>query len=316
MDTLFYQSSQNLATPCIVARIRESNQIYFLEFLLVFDTSKNMLSLPIVLPERYANRISNNFKLDNVNIYVVKSCYDNEILSIDLQLLKKNNGIWVIKNDFEKKGGFGDLMNGIAQFMSVPIDDFSLLLINKTYSCLFEHFKKFYTTFINPISLYHGTSLENIKNIKEHGLQVSKDGMLGSAIYFGTFWKACRFSSKTQDYKDIDNGCIIRTIVLTEFIQIVPRNNWKCECKKCFELGTNAWGVDICDHDSKWKKTHDGIHAQVIPNLCIQQKCALRNEEWAVKETVGLILTHFAQIDNSTLPKPHYDPFWRKTKIL
>jgi hypothetical protein len=307
--------SINTQKHCIVARVRELNAIKFWEFLLLFDEIHENFSIPSKLPERYSKRIHNLIAHEQLNIFVVHSTSDNAMNYVNLNSLKKGNGIWVIENDFEKKGGFANKVQGISQFMSLPIDDYSVKKVKDAHTHLLVNYSN--NNFIKPLSLYHGTLLENIATIQKNGLQVSKKGMLGKAIYLGTFWKACRFSTKTQDYKDIENGCIIRTIVLTESIQVVPRKNYACKCVKCTELGSGAWGIEISDHNAEWKNTHEGIHAQVRDNnMCDEEKCVLRNEEWAFKEGVPLINTHYAQIDNQTAPKPHYDPFYRKTKII
>jgi hypothetical protein len=51
----------------------------------------------------------------------------------------------------------------------------------------------------DPIIVYHGTAKDNVKMISKEGLKPSM-GMLGHAIYLGSFWKAYRYAIMNVDF--------------------------------------------------------------------------------------------------------------------
>jgi hypothetical protein len=298
----------------VVYRHRTFQQLTFLEFLLVYDKLSHKLQLPSSIPTRYIKRIL--WLSADQTIVRVESSYDNA----SLQLLKSNdivlgNGIWIVENDCLCKGSFGSKVLGIAQFLSFEIAEETCLKIQEISLQIQLQSSQIFS---KPLSLYHGTSAEYLPLIQKNGLEVSKDGMLGNqCIYFGTIWKASRFAIKTQSYKDIKDGIVIRTLIFPKAIINVPRDGWICPCLEKCKGNKDHWGSIISDHCGQWQFQYDCIHAQVIVNEKEQEdkKCVLRNEEWAILESVPQLKTHYSFIDLKSLPGPHYDPLFRNVKI-
>lgn len=298
----------------VVYRHRTYQQHTFLEFLLVYDNLSQTLQLPSTIPERYLKRIL--WKSIDNSIVFVESSYDN----LNLQLVSSSdimngNGIWILENDCLAKGSFGSKVKGISQFLTFEINEHTSQKIQEVSLQIQSQTSQIFS---KPLSLYHGTSSENLPLIKKKGFEVSKDGMLGGqSIYFGTIWKAARFATKTQSYKDITNGIIIRTVIFPASMISVPRDGWICQCTEKCKGNKDHWGSLVSDHNAEWQITYDCIHAKVIVNEKEQnnKKCVLRNEEWAIKQAVPQLKTHYSFMDPKSLPGPHYDPLHRNIKI-
>lgn len=274
----------------IVYRVRKYKQKCWLEYLLVPFNS--VLILPTDIPIRYVHRIISS----KHNITEVKSAYSESHDHVSLKTILNGNGIWIVASDCLTRG------KDLPHFMNIPID-------LKCADEIIYHSDQ-NNTYDNPLSLYHGTA-DNLLNecIKE--LKPSF-GMLGNAIYLGTFWKACRFATRDQKYI-IRNGSLLRYLVFSKNMIEYPKNDWKCECSKC---KNDSWAAHISDHLNMWSHTGDAVHA----SPCLgngyrndgEKKWALKNEEWAVN--CPILLTHTADINLNTI-EPHYDPLQRNIYI-
>jgi hypothetical protein len=163
----------------------------------------------------------------------------------------------------------------------------------------------------SPYSYYHGTTPQNMEGIEQNSF-LSSYGMLGTAVYFGTFWKAARFACLGQDYKFRD-GIVIRTLLFVKSLKTLPEDGYSCSC--CTHPGHL-----ISDHLGYWQEKYDAL--RVLPCTKEIGKCRdgtskylLRNEEWAVLPN-KTVITHCAKIDPNTFSGPHYDPLHRAVKIL
>jgi hypothetical protein len=142
---------------------------------------------------------------------------------------------------------------------------------------------------------YHGTDAKNAESIEKEGLKESW-GMLGKAVYVGSFWKSCRFACFNKLYH-AQPGKVFRVFAFAKVIEHFPNETWQClcspECKK-----------SSSDHLGIWQIMNDGAHVNV-GNI----KGDLKNEEWAFKERF-IHVTSFAEI------QPYeYSPFKRNILI-
>jgi hypothetical protein len=262
------------------------NLSYF-EYLVVPKDGK--LVLPDDLPFRFNTRIESYFE----NGIVVQSIPHQKKI-ITRKGILEGNGVWIVADDCTKRGQYGDV-DGIRQFMSVEIDEDAAKKI-KNHSDSQTSFK--------PLSLYHGTTPECIEKIFSFTICPSYGGMLGDAVYVGTFWKAVRFATMTQDYKHRE-GALLRVLVMARSVVDLPRPGWYCKCEDCL---SSRKINQIADHDGTFLNTFDCVHV----NTCDK----LKNEEWALGPMCMFVVTHAAIVDPSSLGGAHHDPLYRKSKII
>ena len=104
----------------------------------------------------------------------------------------QTRGIWLSKGDSISYGGTPPKVYGIS-----------------LSSCLISILELLESPFR---VMYHGTDEINYQNICEKKLLPTL-GQLGFGVYVGTFWKACRFACRTQDYTLRENPLVFRLYV-------------------------------------------------------------------------------------------------------
>jgi hypothetical protein len=283
----------------LIFRNRKFKHWKWKEFLLV--PKLDQLTLPDTLPDRYKNRIITQSKSNEIPLYEVLSSYADEPEPYTKSAILLGQGLWIVKDDCIPKGEFIPCkIKGRSQFMGIQISEIACKAISNASEQLW------------PYSVYHGTAQDNLANILKEGLKETA-GMLGSAVYAASFWKACRFASLGQTYK-FRKGCVIRMLLFSERALILPSNGQVCSC--CLPPANVK-----ADHFGNWrKKGFDSIRALACTNavgVCKDgsAKYILRNEEWAFSSELAL-LTHYASINPDTQCAPHYDPLHRETQIL
>ena len=283
----------------IVYRVRNYKTIKFNEYLFICDLNQR-LCLPIQIPIRFQNRTLE--KTDHV--FKVSSSSFTETRRISGHDISHSSGIWLTASDCLLRGGFHDSKVAARTFFSFHIDE--------------ESAKKILTFDPNPefpLSLYHGTSEDSVSSIIQQGF-IPTFGMLGTGVYFGTFWKAARFAYMTQDYQ-IREGCVIRVLIFPKTIAHFPRLQWSCTCEKC---SIYSYAAIIADHESLWRLENDCAFAKPTCGEGFKKdgskKYLLKNEEWVYNETKPLIITDYAKIDRESVLNDHYDPDYRGIKII
>lgn len=191
----------------------------------------------------------------------------------------------------------------VSSFFGVPIHD-------NVYALLYNGIRAIYKEVPwpdclesnDPYVVYHGTSREAVKSILAEELR-STWGMLGQAIYFGSFWKAFRFATLTQDYKK-RRGAILRCYAFWNRVHIRNDSSCPCVCDKCIQKNTDV--VDsIPDHLETWHELADAVLAW--PN-----GKSLKNEEWATKDMSCIIIDSVAHAEAQT---EHHEAFNRSLAI-
>lgn len=250
----------------ILYRLSCWKQYTFFEFLV--HANQFCLEFHCDLDSRYKSRIDNCFSyyLDGNEIRCIH--VKSSMHSFAQNINKETKSVWIVKHDFEKKGEFiPENIMARAQFMGFSISEQSCYIMDKVYSYILS---KHPNVNISPLSLYHGTNA--LQEIIANGYQQTF-GMLGNGVYLGTVWKALRFAFFGKLYERNEIGYILRNLVFTENLHVLPNTNWKCNC--CNSL--------ISDHVSIWKsKNFDGVHARQCTELKLNNKCDLRNEEWII----------------------------------
>jgi hypothetical protein len=158
------------------------------------------------------------------------------------------------------------------------------------------------TAYLRPHVVYHGTHRDTLKQILHEGLRPTF-GMLGHAIYFGSFWKAFRFATLTQDYKKRP-GAIMRYYAF--WPNIYMRNLYgPCKCSKC--SSSLFAGCLIADHVCEWSKHAPAVMVYPEANKPIS------NEEFASLDDSMVLLDSVAY---ATATTDHHEPFNRSLQIL
>jgi hypothetical protein len=108
--------------------------------------------------------------------------------------------------------------------------------------------------------VYHGTHKDSMASILHEGLKASF-GMLGTAVYLGSFWKAFRFQALTQDYKnDLE---LFADITLFWPTLVIRETYGPCAC--C--------ASPVSDHTSVWKTIASAVFVKPGKHI--------KNEEFA-----------------------------------
>jgi len=271
----------------IIVRERLYNNISFHEFLFIPIDGKLYICKNV---ERFKERILTQSFIAEMNTVIIKvksTAFPCD--EISSEKLKNSNGVWIVPNDCMPKGeNKFEKIAGKAQFYDIEICEKDASHILKLCSKVWPGSQTY------PMSLYHGTSKNRREEIVHDGGLQETFGMLGDAVYLGTFWKASRFAAFDKNYH-AQEGEVYRTLVFVKEFQEFPLEHWACFC--C--------DLDISDHKGIWKLLFDGAHVNIG-----NTKGKLRNEEWAVKQRVQFI-THVAGIQSY-----EYTPYKRNIKIV
>lgn len=303
----------------LICRLSVFEDKKYCEFLFEYNAELKLLCLPKTLPERYKSRID-IIKIfpENQTLYVVQSISTKTCEKICKNKLEICSGIWLTANDAKLQGSYitdsNELDGGKSQFMGCTIDHVaSNVVVDFEKRCRSSNY--FGNDLQYPLSLYHGTPHSNAEKILHENRLMPTFGMLGHAVYVGTFWKAARFSCYSQDHQKLEKGTIFRLLAFPSNISTFPRKDWMCDCEKCLAF---EFGSQVSDHKSTWQKSFDCAHAMPTKSNDICRdgsfKHPLRNEEWAMRDDVKIFLTHYAEVDMSTVGES-YNPYLRTIHI-
>jgi len=269
--------------PVICRRLKTHNEYYVI-------ANGALLTLPDSVPAKFTNRILASTK---DYILVESARFSHPVLATKSDM----HAVWITANDCVEKGGK-------PHCMSIPIHASACQSILSVSVILKD---------TPPLVVYHGTAVTNVNAILKSGLQESF-GMLGNAIYGANVWKATRFACFGQDYVR-RAGALFRVLLFPATIAEFPRNEWSCTCERCKLKPCSV----ICDHLALWKDFHQIAHANVTPSKGEKtrtghDKFLLKNEEWAFSKAAPHTVTHYALIEDASVPT-HYDPENRDASI-
>ena len=153
---------------------------------------------------------------------------------------------------------------------------------------------------------YHGTSGEAYKSIRKSSLNPTR-GQLGIGVYVGSFWKACRFAARDQNYAWRAEPTVIRVLWTCDSILTFPLE--ACTCDSCFSKPPVKRSV--CRHGWEWKR-----QAGFLPvGQYDDGTWITRNEEWCIDPQSILQLAEAVVLDSATVNGPHYDPLQRDIRF-
>lgn len=198
----------------------------------------------------------------------------------------RRNGIWMVPSDAVPRGGVEPRVFGIP--LSPRLVD--------ALCALPDH---------GATAVYHGTDAANLHSIAASGLWPTK-GQLGFGVYVGSFWKACRFAARTQDYTPRDHPLVVRCIMRPSRMTVYPRADWACACGTCVARGTGAY----CDHARVW----DTGAGELLVLRTWADHWTTRNEEWVVAPR-EVECREAVLLDRASIKGPQYDPLQRDIRI-
>ena len=216
------------------------------------------------------------------------------------------NGAWAVYLDLVPKGG--PLGPAVANYYGLPVDP-------KLHLLLYTAMRDVYATVATlwpqvsyasePFVVYHGTARAAVKTILQEGLKPSF-GMLGTAVYVGSFWKSFRFATLTQDYKRRP-GAILRLYAFWRFpyLKTLAISD-RCKCARCGPPVPDSV-AKLCDHAAGWSALSKAVMVFPVPGGPI------KNEEYATIDPSTLLIESVGHAEAST---EHHEPFNRCLHIL
>lgn len=282
----------------------------FLEYYVVLD-GRSQLTAPTDFPPRFANRVTSVKSVSTDIGPIVVQRVDSEaptaLQKRSLDILKQ--GIWVTASDVVPKGGIPELGTPwLSTYYGVLFDSRTVQVILHAHKDLFYQFK-ITDQLKDPIVVYHGTSKNNVKSIQASGLTAGP-GMLGHGIYFGSFWKAYRYSVMDPSFRPRD-GAIFRVIAFWPSVAIRTAASVKCKCPSCLKLPPTQVHPGA-DHLSTWTSLgHEAVW--LAPSFDRDtNKWTVKNDEYVSLNAKQVFLESVAY----TRAVENRDPLDRTVQIL
>jgi hypothetical protein len=215
------------------------------------------------------------------------------------------NGAWAVYLDLVPKGG--PLGPAVANYYGLPVDPTLHQVLQNAMAEVYASVKALWPQVqysAEPFVVYHGTARANVKSIFQGGLKPSF-GMLGTAVYLGSFWKSFRFATLTQDYKRRP-GAVLRIYAFWRFpyLKSLAGSN-RCQCQLC--LGAPDATAKLCDHNATWSALSKAVI--VLPVV----GGPIKNEEYATVDPSTLLIESVGHAEATT---EHHEPFNRTLTIL
>ena len=256
------------------------------------DHGLAVFDLPDKIPERFQHRIQSS---SQSRVLVSSLPHVKPVLSNTSSF--EQCGIWLCAGDAEPRGGVPEL--GVAAISSV----FGIPLTSRLIAAL-------QTLACDVRVVYHGTGEENFASISLVGLYMTF-GQLGTGVYLGSFWKACRFAGRDQDYKRRDSPLVLRVLVRTVSEVLYPRPGHACACVLCEKKSRDR--AAACDHSKTWT---GGSCGTLLLKRYEDGAWITKNEEWAYARADILRIAEAVRLDKETISGPHYDPLQRDIRIV
>lgn len=291
--------------------------------LLVF-LEKETLVLPSIFPEKYRDRILKTHVLDKETLILIDSSAHSTSTRTNQSLLHQA-GLWICEGDCESFGGVAPSVFGIPLSMEA-------IKAFKTYAkVLTQNYRGGEESLKKTRIAYHGTSYKNYLGICYSGFKCTF-GMLGTGVYLGSFWKACRFAVRDQNYTIREKPVVVRVLWVCEDQDLLnfPRKIMYCFCAECYRRPEQR---SFCGHTMDWQADAK-IFPEKVPNDRIQgqgtrywaaslkpcvfpesKKNVTQNEEWVLNPTCIIRLAECATINLDSVELTQYNPLQRNIKI-
>jgi hypothetical protein len=162
---------------------------------------------------------------------------------------------------------------------------------------------------------YHGTDVSALPSICTNSLKPSL-GQLGFGVYVGSFWKACRFAVRDQDYSFRSNPVVVRVLWLcnTQKQLVFPQKS-PCPCSTFCALKSEE-KRRACGHELHWLTEERWQNGFLPPSQFSDGKWITRNEEWVMPTSALERLQQVVRINVESVNGPNYDPEQRNIEII
>jgi len=302
----------------------------FFEFYLCWDGS--YLTWPRERNARFEKRILKEIQLEKglwisayldqnyeapVTLLFVDSTASTKLVKRTKDDIQKD-GIWSVYDDAVPKGHFSDCdlkVPGHSTVYGIPIHPNVWRVLCFGLKHIYEQSPWNDCTIQNePLVVYHGTDKSVIANIVKDGLRPTF-GMLGTGIYFGTFWKSFRFATRTQDYIKRE-GAILRCFAFWTSVAYKTGRSDPCACKECAKAlkvrskqkrEDAIFKTRFCDHEALLLKFYEAVRA--LP----EARSPIKNEEYICLNNSNVYMDTVAYAISTT---EHHEPLNRALTIL
>ena len=254
---------------------------------------------PTEVPLRFAGRIQ---PTDLPFVFEVYSSPHMVPTMTNLKALE-SDGLWITEDDTVPRGGVGPRVFGL------PLDSEvagAWLVVPQEPSRR------------SPWRVrvgYHGTDGACMASICTDNLLRASFGQLGFGVYTGSFWKACRFAVRDQDYKLKTNPCVLRVLwMCNESTQLSFPRRSRCRCKLCEGKADDE--AQACGHELDWRAELPWTSGALVPSQLRNGRWITRNEEWVCPPSSVLRLQQIVFVDAGSVEGPHYNPLQRDIRIL
>ena len=303
----------------------------FLELFLAWDASQNALRLPGVAVSRFLSRsvCETMYQIRDtwpdrtmgplVKLVAIQSSAPNgPIRRTKDDILK--DGTWCAFHDLAHQGG--PLGPTKATYFGIPID----MTLDHTLMFAVRDIYEWYSANVAPVDIqneprvvYHGTARENVRSIVSEGLRPTF-GMVGLAVYFGTFWKAFRFATRTQTYEKRP-GAMLRYYAFWRRVQYKLPTDAPCACDKCQKLlrkratteekAKNRLMAVFADHNRTWTQQNGYVYDAILVMPVVDGP--IKNMECACVDDSLVLLDSIGHAESTT---EHHEPFHRDLMIV
>lgn len=259
-----------------------------------------MFRLPTELPKRFEGRTQ---ATDLASVLHVSSSPFEIPTLVSLHSLA-TDGIWITEDDTVPRGGVDARIFGIPMDAEVA----GAWLVVPQEPC-----KR------GPWRIrvgYHGTDSISMSSIARDNQLRPSFGQLGTGVYVGSFWKACRFAVRDQNYNVKPQPCVLRVLWLCdESKQLVFPRKSPCRCKRLCETKSED-EASACGHELDWQTDLPWQSGQLVPSRFRNGRWITRNEEWVCPPSAVQRLQQVAFVDVASVDGPHYNPVQRNIRIL
>jgi hypothetical protein len=292
----------------------------YVEFLCTFNVEQNQIELVSKSLITF-DSILKEFSIENViqtTIFCIFLVKDLQNFQDSSQKANLRKCFWLVINDFVPRGEFKpESIKNKSMYFNIEISEnesFKVLKHNEEINCILK-------CNFNPLSLYHGSGLDRKDSILKFGVYPSF-GMLGTAVYLGTFFKACRYAARHQNYEfRKDGGLLFRCLAFIDFKKICkyPLNGYHCACEKCKH---DSFGFEyVSDHLSKWNTGPFSCAEIIVSDKPFgikktgEKKYLCKNSEWGFRKE-SVFVKEYLCIDMSSVEGPQYNPLQRNVNCI
>lgn len=295
----------------LYVRSRQGPRGPFLEIFLVLTRDKT-LGLPEVAIAKFEARILGRYVWQGprgpLTIAIVNSSpFSEPMMRTHTSLLA--DGIWATFSDTKPKGFVPATpttaaVSARAVVFGVPVstivsEAFMPLAATQQIYALVSAKVPDLNHSNDPIVVYHGTAKESAPGIFKLGLRPTF-GMLGTAVYFGSFWKAFRFATRTQGY-ELREGAILRCLAFWRAVHVKTGLDKPCACEKCCLKAPNC----IVDHLGSWALKYEAV-------VVLPQSTIVKNEEYASPDASLVVVDSYGYAASTS---KHHEPCNRDVHI-